>query len=255
MAFFSISISTSNITNFLAIKTSSTQKQSINFKNHYINFLNFNLKTTTHLKAFIPDQLPDDFLRITLNGNQVANQQRHQHQHQTQHQQQIIVDNAYGLPFGYPSQPRTARGRLTIHLLEAKLNKNYGFLNKMDLYVRINMNGKIFQTETEYGAGKTPKWNKAIACFIPHGVDSFIMEIYDERTLSSDEQIAMLHYVFPDDLFDGTPIDEWFPLSGKLGEQKEGHIHLRLMFTVGFFVGFFIGKFMEKNVFFFYIAY
>jgi toll-interacting protein len=189
-------------------------------------------------QAFIPDQLPDDFLRITLDRNQVAGQQRYQHQQQQQqqHPQQIVMDNAYGLPFGYPvAQPLAARGRLLIHLLEAKLNKNYGFINKMDLYVKINVNGKILQTETDYGAGKNPKWNKAIACFIPHGVDSFILEIFDERTLSSDEQIAMIHYVFPEELFLGTPIEEWFPLSGKLGEQKEGHIHLRLQFTVGFF--------------------
>ena len=156
------------------------------------------------------------------------------------------MNNAYGMPFGYPVQQLAARGRLQIHLFEAKLNKNYGFINKMDLYVKINVNGKILQTETDYSAGKNPKWNKAIACFIPHGVDSLILEIFDERTLSSDEQIAMIHYVFPDELFAGTPVDEWFPLNGKLGEQKEGNIHLRLQFTVGIcrlFILFFMERF------------
>lgn len=56
------------------------------------------------------------------------------------------------------------------------------------------------------------------------------MEIYDENSLTQDEQIAVLHYVFPEELFQGVPINEWFPLSGRLGEQKEGNIHLDLQF-------------------------
>ena len=75
-------------------------------------------------------------------------------------------------------------------------------------------------------------FKKTTYSFVPHGVDSLVLEIYDEKAFTADEQIAVLQYVFPDELFEGVPIDEWFPLSGKLGEQKEGHIHLRLHFTV-----------------------
>jgi hypothetical protein len=34
------------------------------------------------------------------------------------------------------------------------------------------------------------------------------------------------------ELFEGKFINEWIPLSGKLGEQKEGHINIQMLFTV-----------------------
>jgi hypothetical protein len=54
----------------------------------------------------------------------------------------------------------------------------------------------------------------------------------------TDEQIAYLHYKFPEELFQSVIIDEWFPLSGRMGEHKEGHMHLRLQFIVSFFLFF-----------------
>ena len=44
--------------------------------------------------------------------------------------------------------------------------------------------------------------------------------------------IAFVKYPLPESLFQGKFINEWIPLSGKLGEQKEGHINIQLQFTV-----------------------
>lgn len=44
--------------------------------------------------------------------------------------------------------------------------------------------------------------------------------------------IAFVKYPFNRTLFDGVFVDEWIPLSGRLGEQKEGYINIHLFFTV-----------------------
>ncbi len=44
--------------------------------------------------------------------------------------------------------------------------------------------------------------------------------------------IAFVNFPLPDSLFNGIFLDEWLPLSGKLGEQKEGHINIQMMYTV-----------------------
>jgi len=137
----------------------------------------------------------------------------------------------YGnIPQQQPMWRVPPKGRLNLVIIEARLTKNYSMLTKMDPYIKITLAGKVFETETDYGGGKNPKWNKTIACYLPNNVDSFLLQIFDEKSFSTDEEIAVLNFTFPDELFQGVPMDEWIPLSGRLGEQKEGHIHLRLEF-------------------------
>ena len=38
---------------------------------------------------------------------------------------------------------------------------------------------------------------------------------------------------FPEDLFKGETVEEWVPLTGKLGEAQEGNVNLILSLTVG----------------------
>ncbi len=53
-----------------------------------------------------------------------------------------------------------------------------------------------------------------------------------KKSFSDDELIAFVKYPLPKELFEGKSIDEWVPLSGRLGEQKEGYISLQLSLTV-----------------------
>lgn len=53
-----------------------------------------------------------------------------------------------------------------------------------------------------------------------------------KRSFSEDEMVAFVKFPFPKSMFDGIFLDEWIPLTGKLGEQKEGYINIQLLFTV-----------------------
>ena len=78
-------------------------------------------------------KLPDDFLRISLNEQQLSEKQ----------------DNyiAQRLQYGHlPTQQSPMeqwrippRGRLNIIIIEARLAKNYSILSKMDPYVKISL--------------------------------------------------------------------------------------------------------------------
>jgi hypothetical protein len=53
----------------------------------------------------------------------------------------------------------TFKGRLQIDIVEAHLNRNYGFL-KMDPYVRMLINNNVYETTSDYSGAKSPQWNK-----------------------------------------------------------------------------------------------
>lgn len=103
-------------------------------------------------------------MRVSLNQQQI-----------TDHQDSILAHRLqYGHLYGNTTQPPRAwrvppRGRLHVSVMEARLAKNYGF-TKMDPYIKITLDGKIFETETDEGAGKNPRWNKTIVwsveCFL-----------------------------------------------------------------------------------------
>jgi hypothetical protein len=61
-------------------------------------------------------------------------------------------------------------------------------------------------------------------------------EVFDEKSFTEDEMIAVVKFPLPESLFKDGICEEWLPLSGKLGEQKEGSISIRINFMVLFFV-------------------
>lgn len=73
-------------------------------------------------------------------------------------------------------------------------------------------------------------------CYLPQAVDTIHLEIFDERAFAVDDRIAWTDIVISPQMLDGTmtdTIDDWFPLSGKQGEEKEGSINVVISFVKG----------------------
>lgn len=165
-------------------------------------------------------ELPGDFLRI--NG--------------TPQQQQALADERVAQILqaqqqaGYYSMPANIKGRINISVVQAKLTKNYG-LTRMDPYCRLRVGHAVFETPTAYNGGKNPQWCKDIQCYLPSGVDNMYVEIFDEKSFTSDDRVAWAYVNIPPPALSGETVDEWFALSGKQGDEKEGTLNLVITFT------------------------
>ncbi|VDI81721.1 toll-interacting protein B-like isoform X1 [Mytilus galloprovincialis] len=176
--------------------------------------------SATRRNQVMVGELPEDFLRVPVDVAQAQVMADERVARLVQAQQQG----------GFVAIPANTVGRLTITVAQAKLNKNYG-LTKMDPYVRMRIGHSVFETPTDYNGAKTPRWNRNVNVYLPHGVDSMYLEIFDERQLTMDERIAWAYITIPQSTFNGDTADDWFPLSGKQGDEKEGMINLVMTMT------------------------
>ncbi|CAL1298176.1 unnamed protein product [Larinioides sclopetarius] len=157
-------------------------------------------------------ELPDDFLRVTPLTSE----------------QQLSLDEQAAIALQHQFTVASAvSGRLTITVVEAKLNKNYG-LTRMDPYVRLRVGNTIYETNTDYNGARNPRWNKNFNCFFIAQDKTIHIEIFDECAFSLDERIAYASYDIPKNVLQGETLNVWVELSGKLGENKEGTINLVL---------------------------
>uniref|UniRef100_A0A914R685 C2 domain-containing protein n=1 Tax=Parascaris equorum TaxID=6256 RepID=A0A914R685_PAREQ len=79
----------------------------------------------------------------------------------------------------YSFVPPNTRGRISITVVEAKLAKNYGII-RMDPYCRIRVGNAVFETQVHAKGGKAPRWDYIMNAYLPHGVESIYLQIYDE---------------------------------------------------------------------------
>ncbi|KAK6187648.1 hypothetical protein SNE40_005627 [Patella caerulea] len=166
--------------------------------------------------------LPNDFLRVSASP-----EGQNQQVMEDARIAQVIQAQQAG---GFTMAPANAVGRLSISVVEAKLVKNYG-ITKMDPYCRIRIGHTVFETPTAYNGAKNPRWNKSMQTYLPTGVDSLYIEIFDERSFTMDDRIAWAHVNIPTQIMSGETADDWFPLSGRQGDEKEGTINLCLSLT------------------------
>lgn len=197
------------------------------------------MTTADRRKMVLLGELPADFLRLSVPVSQATPTTMQQPSVQYTPTGQNVV------PLGaqaaaqyeilqaqrqfYSFMPPNTRGRISVTIVEAKLAKNYGLV-RMDPYCRIRVGNAVFETPTNISGGKAPKWNRIVNAYLPHGVESIYIQIYDERAFTSDECIAWAHVVLPTGVFNGEVIDDWYQLSGQQGEGREGVINLIISF-------------------------
>ncbi|XP_018024793.1 toll-interacting protein isoform X2 [Hyalella azteca] len=170
-------------------------------------------------KRVVLGPLPEDFLRVN-NGC-------------TERQQQEQTDHAMAAQLQMMNRTQPVVGRLQVTVVRATLHKNYG-ISRMDPFARLHFGQQVFETHTDPNGAKNPVWNKTFYIYqLPRSFNSFLVEIYDERTLSDDERIAWVTVPLPQSITQGEICDKWYKLSGRLGEEMEGSIHVIMSYQTG----------------------
>lgn len=127
-------------------------------------------------------ELPPDFLRLIVPREQVAATQ------QLVPQQLVYAGGSF--------VPPNTRGRVSITIADANLVRNYGIV-RMDPYCRLRVGHAVFETQTKLSGGRSPVWNRTVHAYLPNGVESIYVQIYDEKAFSADECVAWAHVILP----------------------------------------------------------
>jgi len=168
--------------------------------------------------------LPESFLRIPGVDDEPMTAEERDREMAAVLQKQLAMEN----PSIVPGLQANVVGRLTITVVEAQLAKNYG-VTRMDPYARVRLGHNVYETPTCQNGAREPKWNKTINCFLLAGAKNLDVEIYDECTFSPDSLVAHTTVPIPNSVMNCQQmVDDWWPLSGQEGPEKEGMIHLIL---------------------------
>uniref|UniRef100_A0A0N4ZNT4 Toll-interacting protein n=1 Tax=Parastrongyloides trichosuri TaxID=131310 RepID=A0A0N4ZNT4_PARTI len=168
-------------------------------------------------RVLLLKDMPDHFLRFTFQISQQSLTEEN------------VIRNIDPEEAFYRFVPPNTRGRIMIRIIEAKLTKSYSIV-RMDPYCRIRVGNTTFETPTHTSGGKNPKWDKTVNAYLPNGVDSFFLQVYDEKQFTKDECIAWAHIILKEGIFHNETLDDWYPLSGAQGDGREGMINLQISF-------------------------
>ncbi|CAG5099738.1 Oidioi.mRNA.OKI2018_I69.XSR.g16661.t1.cds [Oikopleura dioica] len=194
---------------------------------------------STHRGQLMLGQLPDEFLRSNVHTELTlalySQLQREQGERASVRAAEALATQeasrgsatpvAGASPGQFPSHvPYVTVGRLSVTVVEARLAKSYSMLGitRMDPYCRIRVGHNVYETETSHNGGKNPMWGKILYATLPNGVDSFTVEIFDEKSFTKDERVAYATIPIPPRVFDGETVNEFYNLSGKQGLDQEG---------------------------------
>ncbi|XP_035230617.1 toll-interacting protein B-like isoform X1 [Stegodyphus dumicola] len=165
-------------------------------------------------KDVMVGNLPDDFLRVGSSNQGTSQCSNASRPSQTIDHQNFTRYNSVA--------------QITLCIVQAQLARNYS-ITKMDPYVRVRIGHTVYETHSHVRAGKFPNWNKTIHSYLPQGIKSLHLEVFDERTITPDERIAYADFEIPEEAFEGKFVDTWIPLSGRQGEGKEGSINITVL--------------------------
>jgi len=124
-------------------------------------------------------------------------------------------------------------GHLTLEIAEAKFIKNFGPLGllKMDPYVRIRIGHISYETPTATSGGKNPQWKTRLRVNLFRGMDTVMLEVFDERNFMEDEFIAECQIPIPKEVLNGETKQSWYPLLGRQNNSNEGDILVIMSFV------------------------
>jgi toll-interacting protein len=180
--------------------------------------------TSTRPMTFAGGQLPEDFLRIMVPVEVPVTAGPAYSQFGGGGG--VMRGAGYGAGAGV-GMMMLQQGTVTIHITQARLSRNYG-MTRMDPAVHLTIAGLQARTAVCPNGGKTPYWNQRLVFPGVRIAEQRVkVEIYDIGTFS-DTLVAWGQIDITPAMVGDGGMEEWFPLSGKEGAEKEGVLHMHI---------------------------
>ena len=114
-------------------------------------------------------------------------------------------------------------GRLSLTVIEARLERDTEVLGKMDPYVVIHNRMQRMRTSTQEGAGKEPTWNETLEIDVKYIGDDLKIWVMDED-VGNDDLIGEATVKLSSLCVNGG-LDDWWTITFK--GKKAGSLHMK----------------------------